>query len=174
MNRLTQLGVNAYRTGNLRQAYRYFWLSVMENPDDLQAWLWSVEVAESDAEKQRCLEQILRLDPGQAAARRALDKMYTQARLKELPHVSPFCVDTPGEDIEESSAAEAVPSQPYLGPYQPSTQPSAGREVLPGANQTGDGLAFWIKQPWWIWAGLGTAVLIALLLAAWLLAQFIY
>lgn len=93
MNHWTRLGIEAYRAGNRPQAQRFFRYALMEKPDDIKTWLWMVEVAETDAERQRCLEQVLALDPENLAASRALQVLQAHKQSTGMPHVSPFSED---------------------------------------------------------------------------------
>ena len=90
MDRWTRLGIEAYRTGNREQARRFFRYALMESPNDISAWLWLVEVAENDGEKERCLTRVLALDPNHVLARRALEDLEARRAGKNAPFVRPF------------------------------------------------------------------------------------
>jgi Tfp pilus assembly protein PilF len=97
--RLTRLGIEAYRAGSRAQARRFFRQVLMENPEDISTWLWLVEVSETDAEKQRCLERVLKIDPQHIPAQGALAAIKARLQAPSLPHVSPFFQ---GEDPEDN------------------------------------------------------------------------
>ena len=75
MDRWTRLGIEAYRTGNREQAERFFRYALVEKPNDIRIWLWLVEVANNDHEKQRGLTRVMALDPSHVLARRALEEV---------------------------------------------------------------------------------------------------
>jgi hypothetical protein len=142
MNPWTRAGIQAYRAGNPQQARRFFKLAEMESPTELLAWLWSVEVAESDAEKQRCLEQIVALDPGQVAAWTALAALQTRHRPDGRPHVSPFITQEPDPAAPDSASQEA-PANPFTD------EPPPNDPAVPDAAPTlSKKIAAMLKGPW--------------------------
>jgi hypothetical protein len=80
----------------------------MENPEDISAWLWLVEVSETDAEKRRCLERILQIDPNHIPAQDALAAIKDRVQAPNLPHVSPFFQ---GEDVNAGSQPFSLPGE---------------------------------------------------------------
>ena len=89
MDRWTRLGIEAYRTGNREQAQRFFHFTLMDHPEDIRTWLWLVEAAENDAEKQRCLTRVLALDPNHVFARHALENVDARLAAKNTPPIDP-------------------------------------------------------------------------------------
>ncbi len=72
MNSQTQQGIAALKAGNRKAAQQILGTVVTENPQDIQAWLWLSGAVEQDEERINCLQQVLRLDPGNQAAARGL------------------------------------------------------------------------------------------------------
>ncbi|MFN2299150.1 MAG: hypothetical protein ACK2UB_09900 [Anaerolineales bacterium] len=54
---------------SLLQAY------LQKKPFDVNAWLWMATIADTASERIACLKRVLRIDPNNATARKALDKM---------------------------------------------------------------------------------------------------
>lgn len=48
---------------------------LQKKPFDVNAWLWMATVAETASERMACLKRALRIDPNNATARKALEKM---------------------------------------------------------------------------------------------------
>lgn len=112
LHRLTRLGIDAYRAGSRSQARRFFRQALMESPEDISTWLWLVEVSETDIEKQRCLERVLKIDPWHSAAQGALAEIQSRLHAPNLPHVSPF--------FQEEEVNAVSQSAPFLGENQTS------------------------------------------------------
>jgi hypothetical protein len=157
VNQWTRAGIHAVRAGDPDQARRFFKLAEMEAPNELAAWFWSVELAESDAERQRYLERILTIDPGQSAAQTALDAVNERLRRAELPHVSPFV-------MEETEAGAPVPSRPFVTPVEVTAPVVIQREPVLQSRLPG-----WLRQPWWVWASLACAALAVYAIVSWLI-----
>lgn len=70
-----KIAIDALRKGNKRQARELILAEVKENPSNLTAWLWALEVATNDKEKRTILTKILSLDPNHQGALRYLKKL---------------------------------------------------------------------------------------------------
>jgi hypothetical protein len=78
MSDITQrlkIAIEALREGNKRQARELILAEVKENPSNLTAWLWALEVAANEKEKRTILTKILSLDPNHQGALRYLKKL---------------------------------------------------------------------------------------------------
>jgi hypothetical protein len=142
MDRWTRLGIEAYRSGNRAQAQRFFRYALMENPDDVRCWLWLVEVVDTDVERIHCLEQVLKIDPNHALARKALEDMSDRIESTRLPHVSPFGGYVSEEESPEPtlSSVEVRSTPPFMAAmaekeaHEADTQPDPSRALLRRAN----------------------------------------
>jgi hypothetical protein len=116
MDRWTRLGIEAYRTGNREQAQRFFHYALMERPNDIRTWLWLVEVADNDIEKQRGLTRVLALDPNHVLARHALEEVDARLANKNASYVAPFEQDASpnGEGTPRNSAVEIRSTPPFI------------------------------------------------------------
>lgn len=72
MNETTQKGIAALKSGNRTQARQLLASAVLENDHDVTAWLWLAAALEKDEDRLRCLHQVLRIDPENAAARQGI------------------------------------------------------------------------------------------------------
>ena len=162
MNRWTRLGIEAYRAGNREQAQRFFRFALMEKPDDIRTLLWMVEVANTDSEKERCLEQVLEIDPNQTLARQALLDVKSRIQAIQLPHVNPFSTDD-SEGLQPSTPAfiEVRSTPPFMealaerNTQVDSATPSPSQS--PSPEKVGEGSFFHKK---WLWAGLAAVGLV--------------
>ena len=69
---LLRQGIAASRAGQSQDAKRLLRQAIELDPDNESAWLWLSGVVDSLSERQHCLEQVLRLNPGNAHARAGL------------------------------------------------------------------------------------------------------
>ena len=67
--------IQALRSNDKAGARRLILEEVKENPSNLTAWLWALEVAANDREKRTILTKILSLDPTHQGALRYLKKL---------------------------------------------------------------------------------------------------
>ncbi len=157
MDRWTRLGIEAYRSGNRAQAQRFFRYALMENPDDVRTWLWLVEVADTDAERIRCLEQALKIDPNHALAHKALEDINDRIASARLPHVSPF-----GGFGSEAESAEPTPAPAEERSTPPFMSILAGHDAQESKSHSDSSLSFLRHRATWRIAGFvlaGLAVL---------------
>lgn len=84
---LTRQGIDLLKKGDKERARQVLAAAILENRDDLQAWLWLSGAVETDAERAACLQQVLRIDPLNSAALRGLallEKRHKNGSLKPL------------------------------------------------------------------------------------------
>ncbi len=75
MNNRLQAAIHLIQEGNRDQARQLILIEVKENPSDLAAWTWALEVAVNDKEKRTILNRILSIDPTHQGAIRYLKKL---------------------------------------------------------------------------------------------------
>ncbi len=168
MDRWTRLGIEAYRTGNREQAQRFFRYALVERPNDIRTWLWSVEVADNDAEKKRCLKKVLVLDPNHVLAKHALENIEARLSDKNAQHVDPFKqADSMGSEPVRKNAAIEIRSTP---PFIEDLAQQNANTLIAGPNDT-QALAG-RKRNWTVIALTLLGLVVLLLLVAWSLHLF--
>jgi hypothetical protein len=113
---LLQEGIDAARSGHAQRA-RDCLLQVLEqDPSSVKAWLWLSDVVDTLREKELCLEQVIRIDPGHVAARRGLAFLKKQWQEQENGPLGPrssVLHGAPGIEplpaLRPSSAATSLP-----------------------------------------------------------------
>ena len=170
MDRWTRLGIEAYRTGNRELAQRFFNFALMEKPNDIRTWLWMVEVADTDAEKQRCLTRVLLLDPNHVLARRALEDVEARFADKNAPHISPFeqAAGQGGEPAQHKSAVEIRSTPPFIEELAQQNVKSTAGLSRPYEAQTPAGR----KLTWTVIGFFLVGFVVLLLLLGWSLHLF--
>ncbi len=89
---ILQLGIEAAKEGNNRDARELFRLLVREDPRNSRGWLWLAGVAETNDERRNALEQVYALDPSNELAREGLRAMgidVSQLAAAPAPSASP-------------------------------------------------------------------------------------
>ena len=79
---LMQAAITAYQRGNHPTARKLVYHELEQNPNNLEAWIWACELAESRDEKIHCLEELLLRNPTDWDAQRYLEKL-------KFPHRPP-------------------------------------------------------------------------------------
>ncbi len=82
-------GIAAARAGRKDEARQKLMRVIELDEQNEQAWLWLSGVVESDADRRACLENVLTINPANAAAQkglRLLDERAPQARRERCPH----------------------------------------------------------------------------------------
>ena len=74
-NQQLQSAIKALKAGKLSQARKLILAEVKENPSNLTAWTWALEVAANEKEKRSILKRILSLDPNHKGALAYLKKL---------------------------------------------------------------------------------------------------
>lgn len=130
--------VAAIKKGNRKKARKRILAALKDNPEDLQAWIWAVEVAANEKEKRTILKRILALDPNHHAARELLGRMEaSSSELDREPRGT--------EEVEESGGDTSTQGQPFrplnilLAPLEliPSLPLSCGLLLLLGTMIAG-------------------------------------
>lgn len=80
-----QSAIKALKTGNKSQARKLILAAVKENPSNLKAWIWALEVAANEKEKRTILKRILSLDPNHQGAIGYLRKLDQSQRPTQEP-----------------------------------------------------------------------------------------
>jgi len=75
LEQLLQLGIQTARAGNRPSARLMFERVLAVNNNEERAWFWMASLAENADDKRRYLETVLKLNPGNDYAKRALDAM---------------------------------------------------------------------------------------------------
>ena len=72
---LMQMGMQAARQGNKPNARLFFQQVLDADKHNERAWLWMASVAETQEERIRVLKTLLRINPGNSAARDELERI---------------------------------------------------------------------------------------------------
>ena len=84
---------NALKSGDRSLARELILAEVKQNPENLTAWLWALEVAANEKEKRTILSRILKLDPNHKGALLYLKKLDEQeaqgASQRSVPKTKP-------------------------------------------------------------------------------------
>ncbi|MEE8356826.1 MAG: hypothetical protein V3R33_05910 [Anaerolineales bacterium] len=84
MNNRLRAAIKLIQEGNREQARQLILDEVKDNPSDLSAWIWALEVAANDKEKRTILNRILSIDPTHQGSLRYLKKLdQTQGNITE-------------------------------------------------------------------------------------------
>jgi len=113
VNDLLREGVAAAKSGQRERARDLLMHVVDQDEQNVLAWLWLSGVVDSLEDREICLENVLALDPDNAAARRGLRWVREQKNLQALP---------PAETV---SSADAVPESPVLARARTFVSPAA-------------------------------------------------
>ncbi len=79
INQRLKDAIQALRSSNPAKARKLILAEIKENPSNLNAWLWALEVAANEKEKRTILRKILLLDPTHQGALRYLKKLDQEA-----------------------------------------------------------------------------------------------
>jgi len=104
-NNTLEDGIEAIRRGDKTTARSIFRSVLDADPDNVQALLWLAGIAGSRAEKDRVLQQVLRVDPDNAIARRGLDALSTSS----TPPAAPTASSTKRTPASATTVAAAAP-----------------------------------------------------------------
>jgi len=95
--------VKALNRGDSQRARELILKEVRRNPSNLSAWLWALEVAANDKERQTILNRILTLDPSHQGALKYLEKLDQIA-----PIVDDQKSDTPAAPVVDKPASKEI------------------------------------------------------------------
>ena len=77
-------GIRALKAGDKEQARRLLAQSLREDPNSERAWQWMYNAANNDAEREKCLSEILRINPGNEKARQEHARLFGDAAVGEI------------------------------------------------------------------------------------------
>jgi len=125
-------GIAQAKAGQHQQARELLLRVVARDERNTQAWLWLSSVVESDEDRRVALENVLTLDPQNAAARAGLDWLDRQAAAPSAPEESEY--DTRSDGVSRSPMAKAVtidsPQPPAPEAESESAPPTPPHEVM--------------------------------------------
>jgi len=128
-------GVAALRAGNKAEAETLLLRVVEADEEHEQAWLWLSGAVQTDEDRRVCLENVLTINPDNAAAQRGLEKIIT--RLDAAEAITPETDVTLG--INETEVDEDIPAinlaAALLYPDDPRRKKSA-REIVEREEET--------------------------------------
>lgn len=78
-------GITAARSGNRSTARRLLEEVIAQDPNNELAWIWMASVVDSTSERRICLERVLEINPRNARAREALQRMSQEAGAGPAP-----------------------------------------------------------------------------------------
>lgn len=107
---LTQQGMHALQANDRARAYDLLGRAVQLAPHNEQAWLWLSGAVDSAAERRYCLEQVLVINPQNAAAQRGL------ALLPPTLPISPFAEAAPPEPVPTPAPDAALAERAFAAP----------------------------------------------------------
>lgn len=127
MDELTQQGIAALKGGDKARA-RFLLRSALEhNLDDLQAWMWLSGAVELDDDRLECLQQVMRIDPGNPAAARGIARLTGKDLSEVLAEAAAAVV---AAAMPPAPAMNAKTSQP-AGELEPEAAPLVEEKVTP-------------------------------------------
>ena len=85
---LLQAGIAAAKAGERGKARELLQRVAEADESNLQAWLWLSDVVNTLEDQEVCLENVLTLDPDNAAARKGLD--WVRAQIEATPDIEPI------------------------------------------------------------------------------------
>lgn len=93
-DRRLKAAIKALKNNHYSQARKLLLAEVKENPSNLTAWTWALEVAANEKEKRTILKKILSLDPNHQGALKYLNKLnqlqeHTEGSTPEASTVKP-------------------------------------------------------------------------------------
>jgi hypothetical protein len=75
MGDLLQQGIEVFKVGDGQEARRIFISFIKENPESEVGWGWMYRVSRTDRERLHCLQQIVKINPGNREAKHLLDQL---------------------------------------------------------------------------------------------------
>jgi hypothetical protein len=138
MNETTQKGIAALKSGNRTQARQLLASAVLENDHDVTAWLWLAAALEKDEDRLRCLHQVLRIDPENAAARQGIVQIEAHRAGDAHPRDPRRGEDRPGvtRPLTPPPAAPKIASTAPATPEPAASEPAAPELAAPAVVNT--------------------------------------
>jgi len=130
---LLQAGSAALRSGHADWARDLLQRALELDAENASAWLWLSEAAESVEERERCLQEVLRLEPDHEEARRRLEDAW--------PEPGAWEEDAPPAALwlDEPAAADPDPA-PVLASSSMAPSPRPGGDLRSRGHLTGEDL----------------------------------
>ena len=139
VDELVRQARSALETGNRLAARGYWRRATRVAPDRLDLWQSLLQVTEAAADRQRCLENILRLDPDNDEARAELERMVPSPSPLTLRSDSGQASGGPGrgerQALTPTDRLRTAPSPSPLTLRSDSGQASGGTEGGPGRGE---------------------------------------
>jgi len=139
MNELVNRAITAIKSGDKASGKQLLMQALQVDRNDVNAWLWMSATVESDEQRRRCLEEVLRIQPGHPQATAAL------ARLDPARATPPQAAVPSSGGTERSARPSASPAQPtgagqtpnFTAPFTPSatSAPTAATGPLAVASE---------------------------------------
>jgi hypothetical protein len=127
MSTLLHQAVQLVQAGQRSEARQLIWQFLQSEPNNETAWLWLASVASDQAEYQKALNEVLRVNPDNQRAKQLLAEFQQQyggaaapqQQVSPPPPVSPYAPPPPVSPAPQYRVAQ--PGQPPSGvPYAPS------------------------------------------------------
>ena len=119
IEQLVQQGIAATRSGQHEQAHQLLRQAVHHAPDNEQAWLWLSGVEPTDQGKIAALQNVLRINPNNAAAQRGINLLTKPKDLDFASIVSNNAAPPPAK-----AAGMPAPPRATFTPPPPITKPA--------------------------------------------------
>lgn len=141
---LLKSGIEAAQNNNFIIARSYLRQVVEKDPNIEIAWMWLTQCVDTPRERKECLEQVLRINPNNAKARSALDKILAkEAEMAARTGTRPAEGDSM-TSLRRSVSPQRTPSTPAT-PARP--QPSAPvRDFGKPVDRSGQSKELWSSQ----------------------------
>ena len=114
--------VSLIKAGNKQAGAQTLRAILKQNRNHERAWLWMTACVETDNERRYCLDQVLRINPDNATARSALEKLNPQTSASAPPPTA-------------AKSAEPTFSDGPLTPGSPATPSAKDDPFLPGRTK---------------------------------------
>ncbi len=124
MNEITQLGINALKSGNRDVARHLLTAAIKQDTNDAIAWLWLTGTLDKDEERIACLKQVLKIDPGNQAATRGLAQI-TERQANKRAQAS---ASQASQQIAAGESPQPRPEPDLLAPSGDWVKETAGDE----------------------------------------------
>lgn len=142
VEQLVQRGISAAREGRNGLAQQALREAVRLAPNHEQAWLWLSGVEETDQEKVRALQNVLRINPHNAAALRGLEHLSQPKKVDLASLLPPAPAPPPARAAWTPAPAQAAPPRNTVAapawtppaPTAPLTTPSVSESFGPRAE----------------------------------------
>lgn len=108
-----QEAIAAIKAGDKTTGKQLLTELIKANPQNENAWLWMTNVVTSDAERTKCLERVLQINPNNEAAKKALATIR-QRQAGQHPQK----VETPPKPIEAPRKPEPIVQAQEINPPQ--------------------------------------------------------